>query len=242
VGDPYNNELSRLLLNTLAATSALIAGQRTVVRNVWPKLGKQLSEFEEDEYTAKRLKVFDTAEGELLVELRNYAQHKFLPRLEPRTVWSQAMPMAEIRFMLEVEPLLAWEKLPGKVRDYLEAQGNSIDLLPIIARYSKSVREFYEWFWRKVEEKVKPEREELDAHGAELIAWGEEVFLTPEWFRDGRDPPSGWNASRWLRRRKAEIRQKRWALGHQSFRGITVDSDGVAVVGEHPWTPIYMRT
>ena len=27
-------------------------------------------------------------------------------------------------------------------------------------------------------------------------------------------------------------------LGHRSFRGIAVDSQGVAEVGSHPWTPI----
>jgi hypothetical protein len=120
--------------------------------------------------------------------------------------------------------------------------GDSVDIVPIIARYSMAVRQLYEWFWRKVEEKMKPEREELDTHGAELMAWGEEVFPAPDWFREGREARPDWNAARWLRRRKAEIRQKRWALGHKSFRGITIDNQGAAEVGEHPWTPICMRT
>ena len=87
--------------------------------------------------------------------------------------------MAELQFRLGVDPLLKWDGLPSKVRKYLEAAGDSIDLLPIIGRYSKSVREFYEWFWRKVEEKMKPERYEYDAHVAELITWGEEALSRP---------------------------------------------------------------
>jgi hypothetical protein len=151
--------------------------------------------------------------------------------------------MAEIQFRLDVKPLLEWDSLPAKVRTYLEARGDWIDVLPVISRYSTSVREFYRWFWLKVEEKMKTDREEYDAHAAELLAWGEEVFMSPDWRREGDGkPPPGWNGARWRRRGLAEIRQKRWALGHKSFRGITVDSQGVAVVGEHPWTSIYMRT
>lgn len=149
--------------------------------------------------------------------------------------------MAEVQFRLDVKPLLEWASLPPKVRTYLEAQGDWIDILPIIGRYSTSVREFYKWFWLKVDEKMKPERVNYDAHAAELMAFGEEVFLAPDWFREGREPPSNWNGARWRRRRLAEIRQKRWALEHKSLRGITVDSQGVAEVGEHPWTPIYLR-
>jgi hypothetical protein len=151
VGDAFNAELSRLLANTLSSAKSLISGQRAILRDVWPKIGKQLSEFEQGEYTKQRLEVFETEEAELLVELRNYSQHQFLPRLDPTTYWSKGMPMTELQFRLDVEPLLKWDSLVPKVRKYLEDAGDSIDVLPIIARHSKSVREFYEWFWRKVE-------------------------------------------------------------------------------------------
>ena len=45
------------------------------------------------------------------------------------------------------------------------------------------MREFYGWFWLKIDEQMKPERVEYDAHVAELTVFGEEVFLTPDWFR-----------------------------------------------------------
>lgn len=152
------------------------------------------------------------------------------------------MPMAEFQFRLHVEPLLKWDGLTAEVRKYLEGQGNSIDPLPIIGRYSASVREFYKWFWLKVEEKMKPERVEYDAHVAELMVYGEEVFLAPDWIRKaGGEPPADWNGARWRRRSLAEIRKRRWALGHKSFRGITVDSQGGAEVGDHPWAPILLR-
>jgi hypothetical protein len=82
--------------------------------------------------------------------------------------------MAEFQFRLHVEPLLKWDGLTAEVRKYLEARGDSIDLLPIISRCSPSVREFYKWLWLKVEEKMKPERVEYDAHVAELMVYGEE--------------------------------------------------------------------
>lgn len=186
--------------------------------------------------------MFEAEEAKLLEELRNYSQHKFLPYLNPAWRFSQTMPMAEFQFRLHVEPLLKWDSLNAEVRKLLEQQGDSIDLQPIIGRYTKAVREFYKWFWLKVEEKMEPERIEYDAHVAELMAYGEEVFLTPDWIqRAGGGPPPGWNGARWRRRSLAEIRQRRWALGHRSFRGITVDSEGVGEVGEHPWTPILLR-
>jgi hypothetical protein len=93
------------------------------------------------------------------------------------------MPMAEFQFRLHVEPLLKWDRSTAEVSKYLEAQEDSIDLLPIIGRYSASVRELNKWFWLEVEEKMKPERVEYDAHVAELMVYGEEVFLAP-----GLDP------------------------------------------------------
>lgn len=241
VGDPFGIELARLLANTLGSVKSLVSGQRAVLRDVWPKIEGQLSEFEQGEYTKKRLDVFEADEAKLLEELRNYSQHKFLPYLNPAWHFSQTMPMAEFQFRLHVEPLLKWDRLTAEVRKYLAAQGDSIDLLPIIGRYSASVREFYKWFWLKVEEKTKPERVEYDAHVAELMVYGEEVFLAPDWIRNGGEPPPNWNGARWRRRALAEIRQRRWVLGHKSFRGITVDSQGVAEVGDHPWTAIYLR-
>jgi hypothetical protein len=79
----------------------------------------------------------------VLVELRNYSQHKFLPYLNPAWQFSQMLPMAEFEFRLHVEPLLKWDSLNAEVRTYLEQQGDSIDLQPIIVRYTAAVREFY---------------------------------------------------------------------------------------------------
>jgi hypothetical protein len=181
------------------------------------------------------IKAFEADEAKLLEELRNYSQHKFLPHLNPAWQFSQSMPMAEFQFRLHVEPLLKWDSLTAEVRKYLEEYGDSIDLIPIIGRYTAAVREFYGWFWLKVDEKMKPERVEYDAHVAELMVYGEGVFLAPDWIREaGGEPPPDWNSARWRRRSLAEIRQRRWALGHKSFRGITVDGLGVAEVGEHP--------
>jgi hypothetical protein len=145
VGDPFAIELARLFSNLLSSVGSMISGQRVVLRNVWPRVEGELSEFEKGEYTEKRLDVFEADEAKLLVELRNYSQHKFLPFLTPAWNFSQTMPMAQFQFRLEVEPLLKWDKLNAEVRKYLVKHGNSIDLVPIIGRYSKSVREFYEW-------------------------------------------------------------------------------------------------
>jgi len=73
------------------------------------------------------------------------------------------------------------------------------------------------------------------------MAYGEGVFLAADWIRNGRESPSDWNGALSRRWSLTEIRQGRWALGHKSCRGIAVDSQGVAVVGEHPWTRILLR-
>ncbi|MFH5230908.1 hypothetical protein [Antrihabitans spumae] len=245
VSEPYDNELSRLLHNVLASASSLISGQRVVLRTIWPKIGKEFSAFEQGEYTSKRIEVFETAEAEFLVELRNYSQHYFLPRLVPKETWtsSQRASAIELKFSLEVKPLYEWSGLAPKVKPYLEAAGDSIDLLPIIERYTQSVREFYGWLWSKVNENVAIEREELEIRAAELDEWGKEVFLEPDWFRrPGGEPPPGWNGRRWSRRTKAKLRAERWKMGYRSVRRISVDSNGIAEVPEDEWTPIYTRT
>jgi hypothetical protein len=116
VGDPFGIELAQLLANFSASVKLLISGQRAILRDIWPSVGKQLSEFEQGEYTAKRLAVFEADEAKLLVELRNYSQHKFLPYLNPAWQFSQSMPMAEFQFRLHVEPLLKWNSLNDSVR------------------------------------------------------------------------------------------------------------------------------
>lgn len=158
VGDPFGIELARLLANFLASVKSLVSGQRAVLRDIWPKIEGQLSRFEKGEYTEKRLAVFEADEARLLEELRNYSQHKFLPYLNPAWAWesSQTTPMAEFQFRLRVEPILKWDRLTAKARKYFEEHGDSIDLLPIISRYTAAVREFYEWFWLKIDEKMKP--------------------------------------------------------------------------------------
>jgi hypothetical protein len=112
---------------------SLVSGQRAVLRDIWPKIGGQLSEFERGEYTKKRLAVFEADEAKLLEDLRNYSQHKSLPYLNPAWQFSQSMPMAEFQFRLRVEPLLSWDSLTAEVRNYLEEHDDSIDLIPIIA-------------------------------------------------------------------------------------------------------------
>jgi hypothetical protein len=226
-----------LLLNALAAAASLISGQRAILRDVWPKVGRDPSAFEQGPYTEERLELFVEVEAKLLVELRNYSQHKFLPRLDATAFWSTQMPLGELRFMLAVKPLLEWDRLVAPVREYLDAAGDSIDLLPIYSRYTVAVRAFYKWFWSQVEEAMRVERAEIRAHGEELNAFAEDVFPAPDWFTNGGEPPSGWDGRHWRRRRKAEIRLKRAGIGHTSVRGIVVNGNGDATVGDHPWTP-----
>lgn len=216
MGDPFTVELSRLLLNALGAASALISGQRAILRDVWPKVGRDPSEFEQGPYTEKRLELFVEIEAKLIVDLRNYAQHKFLPKLDATTYWSTQIPLGELRFMLSTKPLLEWDRLSAPVREYLKAAGDSVDLLPIYQRYTVSVREFFKWFWLQVEDAMRAERAEIKAHGEELNAFAEDVFLAPDWFQNGGEPPANWAtiAPRWRRTRKAKIRLKRAEIGH----------------------------
>ena len=158
--------------------------------------------------------MFEADEAKLLEELRNYSQHKFLPYLNPAWQFSQTMPMAEFQFRLHVEPLLKWDSLNAEVRKYLEQQGGSIDRQPIMRRYTKAVRDFYKWLWLKVEEKMQPERIEYDAQVAELMVYGDAVFLTPGWIQKrGGEPPPGWNGARWRRRSLAETRTEHFGPG-----------------------------
>jgi hypothetical protein len=242
VGDPFGIELARLLGNFLASVKSLVSGQRAVLRDVWPKIGGQLSEFEQGEYTAKRLEVFEADQAKLAGGASELLATQVPPLSESSVAGLTDHAYGGVSVSSSCRPAAEVGCLNAQVRTYLEQQGDSIDIAPIISRYTAAVREFYRWFWLKVEEKMKPERVEYDAHVAELMVYGEEVFLTPDWIRQpGGEPPPGWNGARWRRRSLAEIRQRRSKLGHKSFRGISVDSQGVAEVGEHPWTWIDLR-
>jgi site-specific recombinase XerD len=103
------------------------------------------------------LAVFEADEAKLLVELRNYSQHKFLPYLNPAWQFSQMLPMAEVQLRLHVEP-------ERRVRTYLEQQGDSIDLQPIIVRYTAAVREFYKWVLAEVRRKDEAIEYDVQLH------------------------------------------------------------------------------
>ena len=101
VGDPFGIELARLLANLLASVKSLVSGQRAVLRDIWPKVGRQLVRVR-----ARRVhqeapwRCSKQTRRSCSKELRNYSQHKFLPYLNPAWQFSQTMPMAEFQFRL----------------------------------------------------------------------------------------------------------------------------------------------
>lgn len=236
--DQYVNELVRLLHNYLASVTSLIDAQRVVMRHRWPSEKKGVySEFETKDYDERRRSTFETGESEFMVKLRNYCTHYSvpLPSLGTAVSWQDGGPVLQVNTLqLDRELLLRWDGWGGPGRAYLERQAVHFDLAPIIERYMKSVRKFYEWFWNEIDSRSNAMKDELHSKATELMLWYKDNDPTPDWFRSGGETPAGWNGKHEAKRNRIA----RYAHGTRGYRVSTVSASGHIDLGDDDWTPL----
>lgn len=157
-------ELAYSLHNFAASAKSLVEHTRRTVRFVFPS--------GYPEYESRVVERFkDSGELMFVQDLRNFILHRDLPntRIEARLTPTTA----EFSLPLETSDLLEWDRWSPKARGFIEAAGSSIDLGAVVHNYAAAVDESYDWLLRDLEEKLRPEIDELErARVAELShAW-----------------------------------------------------------------------
>lgn len=229
LSDQYVNELVRFLHNYLTSVTSLIDAQRVVMRHRWPSDTKGVySKFETGDYDKHRREIFETGESEFMVKLRNYCTHYAIPvpGLGTTMSWQHGGPVLQVNTLqLDRDRLLDWDKWGAPAKAYLERQNSEFDLSPIIERYMKSVRRFYEWFWTELNDQSKDIKDELHSKSTELMGWYLENDLQPDWLTSGGEPPADWNG----RKFRAARRQERYAQGTRGYHPVIVGPDRQAI-------------
>ena len=246
----YDAEAARLLLNYLAALAGLRDAQRVIHRKLWPDLGGEASPCEAcgrggPKRTQWEMTVWDSKREEFLgderivflVKLRDYALHYATPVMTVathfRTLSSTGSggPMEMTNAVgIARDELLKWGGWTAKARGFIKSyEGDTIDLLPLVAFFSQRVGGFIHWFGEQIDEKVGSEtREYVDKHN-ELTAWCK-VHESSAQYRVLRNSEN--------LRRRVEARLERAANNTVGWRIIAPDENGEWIVGESEWPPL----
>jgi len=166
--DDLLSEAERLLHNILMALSTRIDQQRAFVRR----------HFDEDtilmgEYVAKVKADFGGyAPSLFLRDLRNYLTHHRLPVAQSRQTFSNQG--FSVTFTLVRQQLQEWPGWKGDARAWLAAQGEQIEIVPVVDGYARIAGAFDKWLYDRVGRK----------YAAEIRAYNEEAeAFNREWAR-----------------------------------------------------------
>ena len=244
--EEFEQEAIRLFHNYLASVATLRDIQRATHRKLWPQRREkgqnvnkndQSTDWEVEVYRPKVHELFGDDDIQFLFQLRNCTLHHTVPIMTVSTTWSfnAKMPMQQINAVQlkrsELEKFSKWN-VPAK--RFLETQEEDVDFLPLLEKYSIRAREFYGWFWDRIQEGGRTEIEEYFRKRSEFYYWLKEELVRPD-FEDypGQNPIPGS-----LRRNRAKAHSERSAYGTTGWGGVSVDTKGVAVVGESNWPPL----
>ena len=231
----FPDEFSRLLHNLLASAKSLMEVQRSIGNRWW---GKN-SDFMTKDQREAVAKFYVAGEPEFLFKLRDFALHIGSPNLSIKTVMSlkKGGPLTqENSIKLKKGELLDWSGWNTASRKFIESQDVEFGIFDVIERYFKSVTDYHFWFWSRLENDFQALIDEHKEKAKELFFWVEEFSAVPDWLHEGDGfPPPGWSP----RRFRAEKTQARYAYGSRGFRIITVDTQGIGVVGDSEgWSPL----
>jgi hypothetical protein len=166
--DDLLSEAERLLHNILMALSTRIDQQRAFMRR----------HFSEDailmgEYIAKIKADFDGyVPGVFLRDLRNYLTHHRLPVAQSRQTFSNQG--FSVTFTLVRQQLQEWPGWKSDAEAWLTAQGEQIEIVPVVDGYARIAGAFDRWLYDRIGRK----------YAAEIRAYNEEAeAFNREWAR-----------------------------------------------------------
>ncbi|MBF6335875.1 hypothetical protein IU450_08250 [Nocardia abscessus] len=244
--DEFEHEAVRLFHNYVASVATLRDVQRSTHRKVWPERlpdeqrrdrNDSRTIWEVSTYEPKVTELFGVDDIKFLFDLRNFTVHYSAPMMSIGTTWSHRPPgrmewinTVELK-RSELDKFSSWG---GPAKRFLRTQEQDVEFLPLLEKYSKRARQFYEWFWNQVTLAVRSEVDEYVCKSSEFARWLAEEMAKPDWEpRQGGMPIPGS-----LRRNRARAHLDRCGYGTTGWGGIAVDSHGAAVVGESDWPPL----
>ncbi|WP_147378909.1 hypothetical protein [Mycobacteroides abscessus] len=241
--DEFEHEAVRFFHNYIASVATLRDMQRTTHRKLWPERipeEDRRDEFdrrtvwEVEVYEAKVAELFGDDDIKFLFDLRNCALHHTVPMMAigTRVSWEaghyyEHANTVELK-RSELDKFSSWG---GPAKRFLRTQEKDVEFLPLLQKYSTRASEFFGWFWEQVYAKVRVEVEEYYRKRSEFGYWLAEENAKPDFEEHfGGNPIPGT-----LRRNRAPARSERCAFGTTGWGGISVNTSGVAVVGESDW-------
>jgi hypothetical protein len=166
--DDLLSEAERLLHNILMALSTRIDQQRAFMRRHF-----SVDAIVMGEYVAKIKADFDGyAPGVFLRDLRNYLTHHRLPVAQSRQTFSNQG--FSVTFTLVRQQLQEWPGWKSDARAWLTAQGEQIEIVPVVDGYARIAGAFDRWLSDRIGRK----------YAAEIRAYNEEAeAFNREWAR-----------------------------------------------------------
>lgn len=152
--DDFAEEAARLLHNYLAALSTFRDVQRGIHRKVWSERfapdnpDDKRTKWEVEAWAPKVDELFGDPPVVSLIDLRNYSPHYAIPMMSTATSFqapSGALGPKLWNNTVSVDrsDLLKWDGWRSKGRQYITSHdGDKIEILPLLAIYSRRVREF----------------------------------------------------------------------------------------------------
>lgn len=246
----FDFEAARLLHNYLAALAGLRDAQRVAHRRLWPDPDKHEGACEncgrsDPKRTKWEITVWDPKREELLgderiaflAKLRDYSLHYATPMMTVSTEFQSMSPSGAGAPMqmknavgISRNELLKWDGWNRKSRAFINGHdGDTIELMPLVAFFSQRVREFIQWFFEQID----------DAVGRELLEYVDKHNDLKRWY-DVHEATAQYRALRnnhHLRKRvKARLERAENKTG--GWRIIAPDENGEWVVGQSDWPPL----
>ena len=144
--EEYLSEVVRLLHNFAAAAASLIDHARKFFDEQYRDKGLFLDYQDEVD---KRFKTHPLSK--FVVELRQYCQHYKVPDIESNLAWSRSAPI-QTSLRLTKAGLLEFRSWSAPSKAFLSTCGDKIYLKEVAQNYHQHIREFYDWFFKRLME------------------------------------------------------------------------------------------
>ncbi len=250
LSEGYDAEAARLLINYLAALAGLRDAQRVVHHRLWPdpdegeNLACETCGRRDPKRTKWEVEVWDPKREELLgderivflTKLRDYSLHYTIPLMTVASSFESIGGQGGQKMVgknavgISRDDLLKWDGWNKKSRAFINGHdGDTIELMPLVAFFSERVREFIRWFFAQIDGAVGREiREFVDKHD-DFLRWCR-VHETSAQYRMKRSSEN--------HRKRVEARLERAENKTGGWRIIAVGESGESVVGESEWPPL----
>jgi hypothetical protein len=149
-------EIGRLLFNYLAAALMLIDHTRRHVDKMYKDA--KYSAFKEEYKKEVRERFEDNDNHQIAKGLRNYIQHRKLPTIGSRIIYTPETGLNKI-FRIPMDSLLEWDGWSHLARKKLRAMGENFRISKFVEEYFHQVETFYKWLG---ERQVEMHREDIE--------------------------------------------------------------------------------